>query len=129
MMRAGDIVGGRFLLDRLAGSGGMGDVFRAIDRETGSPVALKVLRDEAQDDAARFAREARLLAELGHPRIVRHVDNGVTEAGHSWIAMEWLEGEDLAARLLRGPLRVDESVTLAIGLAARGRSCAGRRAP
>ncbi|WP_155798711.1 serine/threonine-protein kinase, partial [Sorangium cellulosum] len=106
------LVGGRFELERIAGSGGMGDVYRARDRQDGALVALKLLRSSDAQLVARFQREARLLAELRHPAIARHVAHGVSEQGQHYLAMEWLEGEDLAARLARGPLDVDEGLAL-----------------
>ncbi|WP_437717224.1 protein kinase [Sorangium sp. So ce448] len=115
-MRPGDLFAGRFELDRAAGSGGMGAVYRAIDRETGEPVALKVglhAEHAEADQAERFRREARVLAGLYHPAIARHVAHGVTAEGRQYLAMEWLDGEDLAARLRRGPLGLDESLALA----------------
>ncbi|WP_434041106.1 MULTISPECIES: protein kinase domain-containing protein [Sorangium] len=106
------LVGGRFELERIAGSGGMGDVYRARDRQDSALVALKLLRSSDAQLVARFQREARLLAELRHPAIARHVAHGVSEQGQHYLAMEWLEGEDLAARLARGPLDVDEGLAL-----------------
>ncbi|HTN84578.1 MAG TPA: protein kinase, partial [Sorangium sp.] len=106
------VLAGRFELERIAGSGGMGDVYRARDRHDGEPVALKLLRSSDVQLVARFQREARLLAELRHPAIARHVAHGVSEQGQHYLAMEWLEGEDLAARLARGPLGVDEALAL-----------------
>ncbi|MGK4000626.1 serine/threonine-protein kinase [Sorangium sp. So ce1024] len=106
------VVGGRFELERVAGSGGMGDVYLARDRQDGAPVALKVLRSSDAQLIARFQREARLLAELQHPAIARHIAHGVSEQGQHYLAMEWLEGEDLAARLARGPLDVDQGLAL-----------------
>jgi serine/threonine protein kinase len=61
------------------------------------------------DGIERFAREARLLASLRHPAIVELVAEG-RDDGRSWIAMEWLDGEDLASRLRRGPLSVEETL-------------------
>ncbi|WP_437299297.1 serine/threonine-protein kinase [Sorangium sp. So ce426] len=115
-MRPGDLFAGRFELDRVAGSGGMGAVYRAVDRETGEPVALKVglhAETEQAEQTERFRREARVLAGLHHPAIARHVAHGVTAEGRQYLAMEWLDGEDLAARLRRGPLGLDESLALA----------------
>ncbi|WP_437954294.1 protein kinase [Sorangium sp. So ce119] len=106
------LVGGRFEPERIAGSGGMGDVYRARDRQDGALVALKVLRSSDAQLVARFQREARLLAELRHRAIPRHVAHGVSDQGQHYLAMEWLEGEDLAARLARGPLDVDEGLAL-----------------
>ncbi|WP_433930022.1 serine/threonine-protein kinase PknK [Sorangium cellulosum] len=112
-MIVGDLVAQRYLIERVAAQGGMGRVYRALDRHTGRPVAVKVL-DPEQVDAPRFRREATLLAELLDPRIVRYVDHGETTAGEPYLAMEWLDGEDLASRLRRGQaLGVAESVRLA----------------
>ena len=57
----------RFQLERRAGEGGMGTVYRARDRATGEPVALKVLHQGLHADLSRFAREATILDELRHP--------------------------------------------------------------
>jgi eukaryotic-like serine/threonine-protein kinase len=116
-VKAGDVVGGRFELNRPTGSGGMGEVFRARDRASGEVVAVKVLLEGRAPDAARFAREAQVLAELRHPRIVQYVDHGVTPSGEPYLAMEWLEGEHLLSRLLRGRPTVGEAVILAIRVA------------
>jgi tetratricopeptide (TPR) repeat protein len=109
-MQPGELVADRFALLARAGVGGMGEVFRALDRVTGEEVALKVMRGE-EGDSERFAREARLLAELRHPGIVRYVASG-TLLGTRWLAMEWLEGEDLDTRLAREGLSAVETVEL-----------------
>jgi eukaryotic-like serine/threonine-protein kinase len=113
-MKPGDLLGGRFELERHAGSGGMGEVFRAWDRATGEPVAVKVLLEGRAPDHLRFAREAGVLAELSHPGIVRYVAHGLTPSGEPYLAMEWLEGEDLSARLRQGRLTVDETMTVGV---------------
>lgn len=106
---------GRFeLLDR-AGEGGMGEVFRARDRESGRLVALKRIL-HAQGDEARFSREARLLEELRHPALVGYVAHGDDE-GRPYLAMDWIEGESLASRLGRAPLSLGESLAVARRLA------------
>lgn len=115
-MRVGDLVADRFELLELAGEGGMGVVFRAHDRQSGADAALKLLRDETgwdQGRRTRFAREARVLAELRHPNVVRYVAHGVDRTGRYYLAMEWLEGEDLAARLVGTGLTIDESLRVA----------------
>jgi eukaryotic-like serine/threonine-protein kinase len=66
-------VGGRFVFEHRAGSGGMGEVYKAKDDQSGLSVAVKIMRGESNDDATRFMREARILSELEHPRIVRHI--------------------------------------------------------
>lgn len=111
------VVGGRFVLEHRAGAGGMGEVYKAKDTETGLSVAVKIMRDGSDDDATRFMREARILSELEHSRIVRHVAHGVTDAGAPWLAMEWLDGEDLSTRLSRGRLTLAESLRLALNVA------------
>lgn len=111
-MHAGALVDRRFEVEGLARAGGMGSVFRARDRESGEPVALKVQNPSAMEHAERFARETAVLADLRHPGIVRYVAHGRTESGAMYLAMEWLEGEDLAQRLLREPLGIEESVKL-----------------
>jgi len=113
----GTLVGERFRIEQIAGSGGMGVVYRAHDGSTASTVALKVLTDDTADAADRFAREARVLSGLDHPAIVRHVAHGKTPDGSPWLAMEWLEGEDLAAHLARQGMRISETMVLAERLA------------
>ena len=125
-MRRRDVLAGRFELEEHAGAGGMGAVWRAHDRETGQTVAVKILH-AAGDDGERFAREARALASLRHRGIVRHVAHGVAESGEPFLAMEWLEGEDLAERLERGPLPPAEAVAI-VADAARALGAAHRRA-
>src|SRR4051794_3926811 len=104
----------RFVIDRPAESGGMGMVYRAQDRYSGAFVALKLLHSGMSDAGGeeRFEREAVLLSELVHPAIVHHVAHGRTPDGQIYLAMEWLQGEDLAARLRRGPLAIGEAVEL-----------------
>ena len=71
----------------------MGRIFKARDRLSGRFVALKVVFRE--DFAQRFLRESALLAELNHPAVVKYVCHGWTAAGEPYLAMEWLDGEDL----------------------------------
>ncbi len=111
-MQPGDIIAERFVIEAFASEGGMGTLHRARDRQTGALVALKFLRP-GSETSERFVREARALAELQHPSIVRYVAHGSTPRAELYLAMEWLEGEDLAQRLARGPLTIDDSVELA----------------
>src|SRR5688572_26047666 len=90
----------------------MGAVYRAVDQQCGATVALKVLGADLRDGVERFEREAAVLASLAHPGIVRHVAHGRAEDGSPFLAMEWIEGEDLAERLARGPLSIHGAVTL-----------------
>ncbi len=119
-MKAGRIVGGRFRVERLAGSGGMARVYRAFDEsDDDTPIALKVLQIPGEAAAKRFVREAELLMQMGAPGIVRSVAHGETGDGRHWLAMEWLDGEDLQARLMRlGP---DERLSVADSVRVVGR--------
>jgi len=94
----------------VAGSGGMGIVYRALDLVAGEPVALKILHAYSQTHHDRFSREAQVLAELSHPAIVRYVAHGTSGASRPFIAMEWLEGETLAGRLGREAVSIAETV-------------------
>src|SRR5688500_16738051 len=115
-VRAGDLVGERFKLLTPVGEGGMGTVFLARDTALGGDVALKILRSE-DAPVERFAREVRVLATLSHPGIVRYVAHGIEPA--PWLAMEWIEGGDLDARIRRsGALPLDETLRLGRALAA-----------
>ena len=100
----------------LAGAGGVGSVYRAHDLATGATVALKLLHRDSEGEA-RFAREAAVLASLLHGGIVRYLDYGMAEGNAPYLVMEWLVGEDLDARLRRGPLDVGEALLLARAVA------------
>jgi serine/threonine protein kinase len=106
---------GFFDVARLVATSDMARVFLARDRRTGARVALKVL--EADLGAERFDREARMLAAIRHPNVVGYVAHGVTPGGESWLATEWLDGEDLGTRLARGPLSIDDTIAIARGVA------------
>jgi len=108
----GEVVGDRFVIERPAGHGGMGTVYRALDRATGRLAAVKAMARQSQSAAERFLREAVVLAELSHPRIVRYVSHGLTMHGQPFLAMDWLEGEDLSNRLARARLDYRESLSL-----------------
>ena len=111
-MGPGDVAFDRFEIEAEAGTGGMGTVYRARDRATGGRVALKVVRAPRKSATERLAREAALLAESACANVVRYVAHGTT-----WIAMEWLEGEDVEQRLSRSPLSLAESLLVARGAA------------
>jgi eukaryotic-like serine/threonine-protein kinase len=114
-----DVVDGRFEVLALVGEGGMGRVFRAVDRTDGSPVALKVLRDGPArgDTVVRFGREVAALVRLRHPAIIRYIAHGTTTAGLSYLAMQWVDGEDLRNRIKRARLTFAETIAVATRLA------------
>jgi len=107
----------RFEIERAVRAGGMSTVYQARDRDSGAPVALKLLSPKYVSEAERFTREAMALKALQHPAIVRYVAHGCTQDGVSYLAMEWLEGEDLATRLERSPLSVEDSLLVAVRIA------------
>jgi len=111
-VKPGDVIGGRFALLSPVGSGGMGTVFRATDRSTGEPVAVKVLRAVDATQTRRFEREAELLRDLVHPGIVRYVAHGRDGELEPYLVMEWLEGEDLGRRFERAGLEAREAVAV-----------------
>ena len=101
----------RFILEARAGGGGMGDVFRGVDQETGQPVAVKLLRPTASAaERVRFQREIAILADLRHPNIVQYIAHGTWDDGRLYFAMEWLDGEDLSQRQRRAPLGMRDAV-------------------
>jgi Tol biopolymer transport system component len=102
------------------GEGGMGVVWKAIDTTLDREVAIKVLPEAFTADAERlerFEREARLLASLNHPGIagIHALEEGPSGR---FLAMEFVPGEDLEARLERGPLALDEALEVARQIAA-----------
>ena len=116
-MEPADLLEDRFEIEYRVQGGGMGEVFRARDRVSGQPAAIKVIATSQDPRGARFAREVQLLSELSHPGIVRYIAHGVTAAGAPFLVMEWLDGEDLRRRLQREPLSIGESVALATRVA------------
>jgi serine/threonine protein kinase len=110
-----------------AGSGGMGEVYRARDTRLGREVAIKVLPPQFASDPdwrRRLDREARAISSLSHPHVCPLFDIGHQE-GIDYLVMEYLEGETLAARLARGPLPLEQvlrfGIEIASGLAAAHR--------
>jgi len=99
-------------VERLLGAGGMGEVYLATDRALGRKAALKVLSPDADSELrARALREARAIAQLQHPGIVTFFESGEVSPS-TFIAMEYIEGRTLRARLAEGPMAVGEAVSL-----------------
>jgi len=114
--RPGEIIGGRYEIIELLGSGGMANVYRAHDPHLGRDVAIKVLADRYTADPAfveRFRREASAAAQLNHPNIVQVFDRGETD-GTYFIVMEYLTGPDLKSLIrTRGALPPLEAIDYA----------------
>ena len=125
LLRPGtEVLQGRFKVLELLGRGGMGDVYLAEQISLGRKVALKTLREDMSLQPGmteRFKREARLLSTVDHPSIVRVIDFGEAEGAYV-LVMEFVEGENLAAEVRRGPLELPRALQvmkdIADGLAA-----------
>jgi tetratricopeptide (TPR) repeat protein len=116
-MRPGEIVAGRYEVESRTGTGGMGVVYRARDRETSATVALKLVRQQEIESVDRFSEEVELLARLAHPHIVGYITHGVSEAGLPYLVMPWLEGLDLQHRLESNKLGVTDALKVARSVA------------
>ncbi len=110
---------GAYVIERELGRGGMGVVYLARDSRLDRLVAIKALPEQLTGDAdrlARFEREAKIVASLNHPGIAAVYALELHE-GKSFLIMEYVEGETLAARLKRERLPLDESLTAAVQIA------------
>jgi serine/threonine-protein kinase len=95
----GQTLGGTYLIQEKIGSGGMGDVYRAIHKKLESPVAVKIVKRELLAHSAmvnRFQREARAASKLHHPNVVAVTDFGQSEDGTLFMVMEYVTGKSLA---------------------------------
>ncbi|HZV03354.1 MAG TPA: serine/threonine-protein kinase [Planctomycetota bacterium] len=103
---AGAVLLGRYEILALVGAGGMGEVYRAIDRDLQREVAIKLIRSDALDDVriVRFLNEARVMAALVHPCCIRVHDVAKYEDGSPFLVMELLAGETLWDVAQREPL-------------------------
>jgi predicted Ser/Thr protein kinase len=115
----GELIAGRYELEKLVGSGGMSNVFRAHDRLLERTVALKILHEQYtrdEDYVERFRREARAVARLSHPNIVTVIDRGEQD-GRQFIVFEYVEGQNLKDLMRGGPLDVREAIGLTLQVA------------
>ena len=114
-----DLVANRYVVGPRIGSGGMGQVYRGLDRRTDAPVAIKALRPElaAAEIVARFIREGEALRRLNHPNIVALLDAVQDNAEH-YLVVELVEGGALDERLRETPrLPVNDVLNIALDLA------------
>jgi eukaryotic-like serine/threonine-protein kinase len=114
----GDLVSGRYRVERPLGSGATAAVWAARDVELGRPVALKLLTAGVDEElAARFEREGVILNQLRHPNVVPVLASG-TDQGRRYLVMELVDGTALDELLRDGPLPVEDAVGIAADLAA-----------
>lgn len=115
MLRPGTEIAGKYRIERPLGAGGMGTVFEATHLSLRQRVALKVLppdRQQRPGAAERFLREARAASRLRSQHVARVFDMGTSKEGLVYMALEYLEGEDLLQRLTRrGPFPVKEAIS------------------
>lgn len=118
-IRQGTVFGGHYEIIEKLGQGGMGEVYRAHDKNLGRQVAIKVLPEEFSEDRermARFEREAKLLAALNHPNIALIYSLQKSD-GRRFLVLELIEGETLSTRLASGPLPVEEALETCMKIA------------
>jgi len=115
MFMVKDLLAGRYLLEELIASGGMGEVWRARDEVLQRPVAVKLLHDSLASDekaAERFRREALTAAQISHPNMANVFDY-IEENGKPGIVMEYVPSQTLAHRLARKRIPIKEAVRIA----------------
>ena len=116
------MLAGRYELAQLLGTGGMAEVYAAVDRRLGRTVAVKVLRSELAHDESvrsRFRREAQSAASLNHPTVVAVHDTGDLgdDVGEPFIVMEYVPGHTLRDVMHRGqPMPVDYALEITAGV-------------
>jgi serine/threonine-protein kinase len=114
---AGQVIDGKYRVERVLGTGGMGVVVAATHLELGQPVAIKFLLAEGvgrPEVSARFIREARAAASIRGEHVARVLDVGRLENGAPYIVMEYLQGRDLEQMLRNGPLPIEDAVDYVI---------------
>ena len=112
-LQAGDLLMGKYRIDKRLGAGAMGVVYAATHTQLRQRVAIKVMRPSAADkeQLERFLREARASVGLKTQHVARVLDVGTTDDGAPYMVMEHLDGRDLAAELRdRGPMSIAEAV-------------------
>ncbi len=118
-LEAGTLVGEYEVVEQI-GEGAMGTVYTAVHPLIGKKVAIKVLKPELcanQASIDRFVQEAQAVNKIGHPNIVDVFSLGELEDGRAYFVMELLRGEDLKARLARGPIPLSDACDILDGIA------------
>jgi serine/threonine-protein kinase len=117
--RVGQIVADRYELQRVLGVGASGAVYEALHKYTQRSVALKVMHPHlaaAPDAVARFLREARAAAAIGHPGIPQVLDAGTVDDGRPYLVHELLEGRTLERVIAEGALSFDDVTRIGLRL-------------
>jgi len=119
-LSSGSVIAGRYQVIEELGRGGMGRVYRVLDKKVGEEVALKLIKPEIAADEKtilRFRNELRTARNIGHPNVTRMYDLGEDQGAH-YITMEYMRGEDLKSFIRRsGRLTVDKAVKIAVQVA------------
>ena len=116
-LQVGDMLQGRYRILSVLGQGGMGSVYQALDTTLNIEVAIKENLFGSSEYAEQFKQEARLLASLRHPNLPRVTDYFVIENQGQYLVMDYIEGEDLKARIERsGKISVKDAVTIGLAL-------------
>ncbi|HTB76579.1 MAG TPA: protein kinase, partial [Polyangiaceae bacterium] len=117
-VREGEILAGKYRVERVLGVGGMGAVVAAQHLQLETKVAIKFLLPSmtgSRDSVARFANEARRAVRIQSDHVARVLDVGALDSGAPYMVMEYLDGTDLSVLLAeRGPLSVDDVVDFAL---------------
>jgi eukaryotic-like serine/threonine-protein kinase len=117
----GTTITGRYLVEEVIGSGGMGTVYRAEHVHMKKTLALKVLHRELaaiEEVVARFEREAVAAGRIDHPNVARATDFGRLEDGSFYLVMEFVSGRGLSALIAEGPLAIERALRIALQIAA-----------
>ncbi len=113
-MRTGQVIADRYRVDRVVRRGTQSVLVAAWDQHLNRPVALKIVALDPYSDGMRqrLEREVTILRRLDHPRIVRCYDAGVLSDVQVYLALEWLDGQDLAQLLREGPVTLRTALTV-----------------
>jgi eukaryotic-like serine/threonine-protein kinase len=124
MTGIGTLISGRYRLDAIIGRGGMSTVYRAFDTVLERPVAIKLMHREIASDSdqlERFRREARAVAQLNHPHVVKVIDAGEelsADVGTPYIVLEYVAGDTLKETVrANGALDVPQALAYAVEIA------------
>jgi tRNA A-37 threonylcarbamoyl transferase component Bud32 len=115
--RIATTIAGRYLIEEVIGEGGMATVYRATQKLTERPCAVKIMTAALAREAIvreRFRREAKSAQKLAHPNIIEIFDQGDTEDGTAYIVMELLKGKSLSEVIAKGPMPIERAILVMI---------------